>query len=64
MLVVDLAHSAVKYAIRKRINSEKRQQRTEEFLNNALADPLKSLLLGTGKREPFAALHSLADLGN
>jgi hypothetical protein len=63
-LVVDLAKSSVKYAIRKRINSEARKQRTEEFVSNALADPLKSLLLGTGQREPFAALHSLADLGN
>ena len=63
-LVVDLTNSSVKYAIRKRINSDKRKQRTEEFINDALADPLKSLLLGTGQREPFAALHSLADLAN
>lgn len=63
-MVVDLTKSSVKYAIRKRINSDTRKQRTEEFLTNALADPLKSLLLGTGEREPFAALHSLADLAN
>lgn len=63
-LVVDLTKSSVKYAIRKRINSGTRKQRTEEFVSNAMADPLKSLLLGTGQREPFAALHSLADLGN
>jgi hypothetical protein len=63
-LVVDLTKSHVKYAIRKRINSETRKKRTEQFLNDALADPLKSLLLGTGEREPFAALHSLADLAN
>lgn len=63
-LVVDLANSAVKYAIRKRINSDNRKDRTQEFLKDALADPLKSLLLGTGEREPFAALHALADLTN
>jgi hypothetical protein len=63
-LMVDLANSSVKYAIRKRVNSETRKARTEEFLKNALADPLKSLLLGTGQREPFAALHALADLAN
>ncbi len=63
-LMVDLANSNVKYAIRKRVNSPTRKKRTEEFLKNALADPLKSLLLGTGEREPFAALHALADLAN
>jgi len=63
-LMVDLANSVVKYAIRKRINSQTRKDRTKEFLNDALADPLKSLLLGTGDREPFAALHALADLAN
>ena len=54
----------MKYAIRKRINSETRRERTEDFLKDALADPLKSLLLGTADREPFAALHALADLAN
>ena len=63
-LMVDLANSYVKYAIRKRVNSDTRKARTEDFLKNALADPLKSLLLGTGQREPFAALHALADLSN
>jgi hypothetical protein len=63
-LMVDLANSRVKYAIRKRVNSERRKARTEDFLKKALADPLKSLLLGTGQREPFAALHALADLAN
>jgi hypothetical protein len=62
--MVDLANSVVKYAIRKRINSETRRERTEDFLKDALADPLKSLLLGTADREPFAALHALADLAN
>jgi len=62
--MVDLANSTVKYVIRKRVNSETRKARTEDFLKTALADPLKSLLLGTGDREPFAALHALADLAN
>lgn len=61
-LVVDLSKSSVKYAIRKGIDSPTRKKRTEEFLTNALADPLKALLLGTAAREPFAALHSFADL--
>jgi hypothetical protein len=63
-LLIDLANSTVKYAIRKRVNSCTRRARTEKFLKNALADPLRSLLLGTAQREPFAALHALADLAN
>jgi hypothetical protein len=61
-LVVDLTTSKVNYAIRKRINSTDRQKRTAEFVGQALDDPLRALLLGIGDREPFAALHSLADL--
>jgi len=61
-LVVDLSKSEVIYAIRKGIDSVTRKQRTQEFLGNALADPLKALLLGIGEREPFAALHSLAEI--
>jgi len=61
-LVVDLSKSEVIYAIRKGIDSVTRKQRTQDFLGNALADPLKALLLGIGEREPFAALHSLAEI--
>jgi hypothetical protein len=32
-------------------------------LRDTLADPLRALLLMPNRDEPFAALHSLADLG-
>jgi hypothetical protein len=66
-LIVDLAKGAVQYTIGKRIDSEARidgqtrEQRTAAFLKQTLADPLQALLLAP-KREPFAALHSLAGL--
>jgi subtilisin family serine protease len=62
-LIVDLSKPAVKYAIIKNINSDGRQQRTETFLRDALRDPLRALLFALDDREPFAALHSLADVG-
>jgi hypothetical protein len=62
-LVVDLSKPAVQYAIIKRIDSETRQQRTATFLRDALQDPLRALLVDPHRREPFAALHSLADVG-
>jgi len=63
MLVVDLAQPAIEYKITKRIDSATRQQRTAAFLRDTLADPLRTLLLMPNRDEPFAALHSLADLG-
>ena len=62
-LIVDLAKPAVQYKITKSINSEARRQRTEAFLRDALQDPLRALLLTPNRREPFAMLHSLADVG-
>lgn len=59
-LVVDLAESEVKYRIVKNINSEGRRQRTAAF--RADTDPLRALFLGLSGGEPFAALHSLADV--
>jgi hypothetical protein len=62
-LVVDLSKPAIEYKITKRIDSATRQQRTAAFLRDTLADPLRALLLMPNRDEPFAALHSLADLG-
>ncbi len=62
-LVVDLSKAVVQYAIVKRIDSETRRERTVAFLNDSLRDPLRALLLAPNRQEPFAALHSLADVG-
>jgi hypothetical protein len=61
-IIVDLSEPAVKYAIVKRIDSPTREQRTAEFIKNALSDPLLKLLLVADRKEPFAALHSLVDV--
>ena len=64
-LIVDLSKREVQYTIGKRldsrfqINGQTREQRTAAFMKNAMQDPLQRLLL-TSKKEPFAALHSLA----
>jgi hypothetical protein len=68
-LVVDLARRAVKYRIVKRISSRERQERTAAFFREAAADPLRALFFAPNtdgraeRREPFAALHALADDG-
>jgi subtilisin family serine protease len=62
-LVVDLSHPAVKYRIVKNINSGERQRRTAAFIREAAADPLRALFFSPTRREPFAALHALADDG-
>jgi subtilase family protein len=62
-LVVDLLSSEVKYRIVKNINSENRQGRTAAFIRAAAADPLRALFFAPNRREPFAAMHSLADDG-
>lgn len=61
-LVVDLVGSAIQYAIVKDVRSAAREARTREYLAAALADPLRALLMEPG-REPFSALHALADVG-
>lgn len=63
-LVVDLSTPAVQYAIVKRIDSATREGRTAAFLKEALRDPLRALLIAPNRREPFAALHSLADVAS
>jgi hypothetical protein len=61
-LIVDLAKPAIQYKITKRIDSETRRQRTEAFLQDVLQDPLRALLMASDRQEPFAALHSLANV--
>jgi hypothetical protein len=51
----------VKYRIVKRITSDSRRERTAEFVRDTAADPLRALFFGPDRREPFAALHSLAE---
>ncbi len=62
-LIVDLAKPAVEYAIIKNIGSPTRLERTTDFLTSALQDPVQALLLAPDRKERFAALHSLAELG-
>jgi subtilisin family serine protease len=62
-LVVDLSIPEVKYKIIKNITSRSRQKTTANFIRKALADPLRALFFSPDRREPFAALHSLADDG-
>ncbi|MGB7924428.1 MAG: S8 family serine peptidase [Pyrinomonadaceae bacterium] len=62
-LVVDLSRREIKYRIVKNIDSTDRQERTAAFIREAAADPLRALFFAPDRREPFAALHSLADEG-
>jgi hypothetical protein len=60
-LVVDLSVPEVKYRIVKNINSETRLARTADFVRTTSADPLRALFFDLNRREPFAALHALAE---
>lgn len=65
-LIVDLTEagtSAVKYKIMKAVDSPARQQRTAQFVQNALADPLRALLIAPAGDESFQMLHTLAEDG-
>jgi len=62
-LLVDLSIPTVKYRIIKNIDSESRQERTAAFVRAAAADPLRALFFAPDRKEPFAALHSLAEDG-
>ncbi|HSK79075.1 MAG TPA: S8 family serine peptidase [Thermoanaerobaculia bacterium] len=62
-LVVDLSIPEIKYRIVKNIRSTRRQERTAAFVREATADPLRALFFSPERREPFAALHALADEG-
>jgi subtilisin family serine protease len=60
-LVVDLSTSEIQYAIRKRITNGERECVTAAFVRGVAADPLRALMLAPDRREPFAALHALAE---
>lgn len=62
-LVLDLSIPEVKYRIVKNIKSKSRQERTAAFVREAAADPLRALFFAPDRREPFAALHALAEDG-
>jgi hypothetical protein len=63
-LVVDLTTAdAVKYRIVKNIESGTRERSTTAFVQSAMADPLRALLVAPAGNEHFLALHSLADEG-
>jgi hypothetical protein len=62
-VVVDLSKPEVQYVIYKNIDSESRQDRTAAFLASNLRDPLRKLLIAPSQKEPFAALHAVANLG-
>jgi len=62
-LLVDLSIPTVKYRIIKSITSESRQDRTAAFVRETTADPLRALFFAPDRKEPFAALHALADDG-
>jgi len=62
-LIVDLSGPDIKYKIHKNINSPERQERTASFIREAATDPLRALFFAPDRREPFAALHALADEG-
>ena len=62
-LVVDLTtDEAIRYRITKNIEST-RQRTTTAFVQSAMADPLRALLVAPAGDEHFLALHSLADDG-
>lgn len=63
-IILDLLQPAVKYLIVKRIASTDRQARTSAFLQVLMQDPLRSLILTSGRKEPFALLHSFGGIGN
>jgi hypothetical protein len=62
-LVIDLSVPEIKYQIIKNIESKSRQERTAAFIRDASEDPLRALFFSADRKEPFAALHALADDG-
>ncbi|HYC88109.1 MAG TPA: S8 family serine peptidase [Thermoanaerobaculia bacterium] len=62
-LVVDLTVPDVKYRIVKNFNSADRQSRTNAFVQSAVADPLRALLVAPAGGEHFMAMHALAEEG-
>jgi hypothetical protein len=63
-VVVDLTvANDIKYRIVKNINNPGRQESTNAFVQSAMADPLRALLVAPQGNEHFLALHTLADEG-
>ena len=63
-VVVDLTVADdIKYRIVKNINNAARQESTNAFVQSAMADPLRALLVAPQGNEHFLALHTLADEG-
>ncbi|MBW3565428.1 MAG: S8 family serine peptidase [Acidobacteria bacterium] len=62
-LIIDLTIPEIKYRISKSIGNAEREASTTTFVQDAAADPLRALLFGAGRDEPFAALHSVAEEG-
>jgi hypothetical protein len=60
-MLVDLSVPEVKYCITKNVDSETRRDRTAAFVRAAAADPLRQLFFTANRKEPFAALHALAE---
>jgi len=63
-VLVDLKTPEIKYAIRKRINQQDREQDTRTFLEKGLKNPLTKMLLDPSRTNRFAALHSLLGLAD
>jgi hypothetical protein len=62
-MIVDLSVPEIKYRVVKNIGSPDRRARTAAFVRAAAADPLRALFFAPDRKEPFAALHALADEG-
>jgi hypothetical protein len=61
-IVIDVKTPQLKYAIRKSIGQQEREQQTKAFLENGLKNPLMAMLLDPNRLDRFAALHALADM--
>ncbi len=60
-LVVDLLRPALQYAIRKRIDDTRREQKTLAFLQKGMQNPATALLLQPQRLDRIAAIHSLSE---
>ncbi len=60
-LIVDLPNSSIRYRIVKDIKSVARLEATAAFQRFLADDPLRTLFLGGGNKEPFAMLHKIDD---
>jgi hypothetical protein len=61
-VIIDLKTVEIKYAIRKSINHQDREQNTKTFVQRSLRNPLMAMLLDPLRPDRFAILHALADM--